>query len=86
MPIDFAKLNDPEWQAAAKAEREAEAAKLQAAREAWKQQVSVCLDNEDNLNARERSLVNSCRFALAQWQSLSAAQEKWLKDIAARFS
>lgn len=84
MAIDFARLNDPAVRAQVRAERE-EQERKQAAKDAEiKALLEKCLDVYEQLEERERSFILSCRTRIYTYLPLSEAQEKWLRDIAAR--
>lgn len=84
MPIDFSKLNDPEWRETERKAREAEAARLEAHDKVLNEAVDLCLLGHETLTEAERSLVRSCRTRLNTYLPLSEKQEKWLLDIAKR--
>lgn len=83
MPIDFAKLNDPDFIAKCRAEDEARSAAEAKQREA----VNLCLEHNtfESLSANERSLVRSCQHKLNTFGIISEKQEDWLFSIAKRF-
>lgn len=82
--IDFKKLNDPEWQAKAKASQEAWQAEFDARQAKLKRAVELCRDHIDELTSDERSLVRACTYRLAT-SDISDKQEAWLMSIAKRF-
>lgn len=86
MPLDFKKLMDPEWSAKVRRELEAEQAKAQERDKMLRDYVDTALDHYEQLTERERDFVRSCRTRLNTYVSLSEPQEKWMRDIAARFA
>lgn len=84
MAIDFNRLRDPKVQAQMRAAMEAEEQQLQAHEAELKGLVEKCLAADDRLSGRELELVMSCRRRLRTLVPLTAPQEKWLRDIAAR--
>lgn len=82
--VDFAKMLDPEWQAQRRLEREKEEVLREAHDKKLRAAVELCLIVCEGLPANERSLVRNCRMRLNTYVTVSAAQEKWLLDIAAR--
>lgn len=86
MAIDFNKLNDPEWRAEQKRQREEDERKIEAETNALKAQVEKCMDNYDRLTAKEQSFVRSCRTRLNTWLTLTDPQKKWLADLAKGFN
>lgn len=84
--VDFAKLRDPAFLSEVRAriaKEEAEQAKTEEEiREAFKK----CSDHEHALTDIERRFVNDTeRFFRIYSRPLTDKQQKWLKDIAARF-
>ncbi len=79
--IDFTKLNDPEYKAKLKAERDAEDAKQEALDKEISEKLSVLEEHIEQLSDKERSFFRSVR----RRYGLSGPQKKWLDDIAARF-
>lgn len=84
--IDFKKLNDPEWKEKCRQEREAEAKRLEAIEAEQRAAIELCEKHEDKLSDKERRFISSVRFELARTSVLTTAQDKWLRDIAARFT
>lgn len=84
MPIDFTKLSDPVYQAARKAEREEESRRYEAKQQEIKILLNQCLDAVETMPERERSFIRSCQRRISTYLPLSEAQEKWLRDIAAK--
>ncbi|TXI25560.1 MAG: hypothetical protein E6Q67_00800 [Roseateles sp.] len=84
MPIDFSKLRDPAFQAAAKREREDEQRRLKETEHELNAMLEKCLDAYDQLPVNERSFISSCRTRLSTYLPLSQAQEAWLRDISQR--
>jgi len=84
--IDFSKLMDPEHQAKVRREQEAAAAAAQALEEKHRSWLRVLVDKDEQLSSRERSFIRSCEYRLNTGVPLSEPQEKWLCDLAARFS
>lgn len=82
--IDFKKLNDPEWQAKVRAEREKEEAEREAIEKRHREAVDTCMEAYDSLSEKERSLVRNCRTRLNTYLMLSDPQVKWLLDIESR--
>lgn len=82
--FDFTKLNDPEWQAQARKEREEQEAKAAAHQKVLRSALNVCFIVVEALAQNERSLVRNCEARLNRYELLSDKQEKWLLDIADR--
>ena len=84
MTLDFNRLSDPIVQAEMRAERE-EQERVQAAKdEELKGLLEKCVDSLEQLPDRERNFIRTCRRRLLTYLQLSDAQERWLRDIAAR--
>lgn len=83
--IDFSKLNDPAEREKSRLAHEAESQRLDAIEAEQRAAIELCERHVDELSDKERSLVYSARFALARTSVLSTGQDKWLRDIAARF-
>ncbi len=83
--IDFTKLNDPEYKAKLKAERDAEDAKQEALDKEISEKLSVLEEHIEQLSDKEHSFFRSVRQRHLMWLDLSGPQKKWLDDIAARF-
>lgn len=84
--IDFQKLMDPEHQAQVRREQEAAAAAAQALEEKHRSWLRVLVDKDEQLTSRERSFIRNCEYRLNTGAPLSEPQEKWLRDLAARFA
>lgn len=84
--IDFEKLRDPAWQEEYRKKREAEEAAATAKERQLRAAIRICLDSVDSLSDKERSLVNSTNSRLNSFLLVSEKQEKWLLDIASRFT
>ena len=82
--IDFSKLNDPVFKAAAERAREEEQRKLEDEEHELKAALERCLNAPDQLPVNERNFINSCRNRLNTCRPLSQAQQAWLLDIAQR--
>lgn len=80
--LDFSKLNDPEHQAQVRKELDEQEARRQASVAELKALADRCEAAE--LSDKERSFIRSCQRTLVQRLSLTAPQETWLRDIAAR--
>lgn len=72
--LDFNKLMDPEWQAQARAERDAEAARQEELRQRQNAAIEVCMEAFDTLTPNQKGLVRSARMA----PFLTKAQSDWL--------
>lgn len=84
MALDFNRLNDPAVQAEMRARR-VEEERVQAAKDdELKGLLEKCVDSLEQLPERERNFIRSCRSRLLTYLQLSEAQERWLRDIAAR--
>lgn len=82
--LDFKALMDPEVQAELRAQREVEQAKQEAQDKKIRELVDRCMEHIETLPERDRSLVRSCRHLIITSRAVSAAQEKWLRDIISR--
>lgn len=84
--LDFGKLSDPAYRAAAEADRKAEEEKQAAAEKRVQDAMLLCERNEDSLTAVESEFIRSLRRSIRLYfKPPSAKQEAWLFDIAARF-
>lgn len=72
--LDFKKLMDPEWLAQARAEREAESARLEELERRQRAAIELCLEAYDSLTPSQKSLVRTCQTAPV----LTKAQSDWL--------
>lgn len=89
MPIDFAKLNDPKFQAEAQASLEAKQAAIQAEAQRTREMLDALLECLESPHAMDPFTEDEYRFlrSLERQPSyiiLSNAQKKWLEALYSR--
>ncbi|MBK3780408.1 hypothetical protein G3A43_09175 [Paraburkholderia aspalathi] len=84
--VDFKKLMDPAHQEQMRIEREAEQARAEEHEKKLRGWLNTVDEHVEELAEKERSFIRNCRFRLNSFLLLSEPQEKWLKDIAAKFA
>ena len=84
--VDFTKLMDPAHQEQMRLEREAEQALAEAHEKTLRGWLNTADQHIEELGEKERSFIRKCRYLLNSCLLLSGPQEKWLKDIAAKFA
>lgn len=86
MALDFKRLNDPAVREQMRLEREAADAKAREREQTVRGWLGMANEHIEELSEKERSFVRNCQHRMNTATVLSVPQEKWLQDIANRFS